>query len=127
MPAVAALLLLVLNHAGVMRNGGPQSLASNALMLPCVAIALCLASVELLSQTLGRAAGMHTAVAAALPVTAVATITLSVAAGIARTRGCDQAGGGRGADSSTRTMVRARPVEVTLGALVEHSAVQGLG
>ena len=77
LPWVAAALFISLNHASIVggessSEGGPQGLVLNCLMAPCVAIAVFLACVVLLKQSIGRAIGgvdgAHTSILAALPI-----------------------------------------------------------
>ena len=46
--------MLSLNHCAIMGRAGPQPMILTLLMLPCVTIALYLASVVLLKQTIGE-------------------------------------------------------------------------
>ena len=80
LPVVASVLLLSLNHSGFMASaGGAQPMLNTLLMLPCVAIAMLLASMVLMKQTIGRAFGAdggRVAMTAAVPCAAAATLLL---------------------------------------------------
>lgn len=75
LPCVASALLLCLNDARHMGSARPQPARCNALMFPCVGIALYLASVVLLKRLVNAQAS--TAMASAVPVAAVGLALLA--------------------------------------------------
>ena len=119
------MLLLSLNHAGLMSASGPQQAYLNGLLIPCVAITLYLASVVLLKQSVGRAFGAdgsRVAIGLALPLSMLLLLLLSLRVWIVRT-GALPVWCASGASRASRPAT-SRPrvaIELDLGALAESS------
>jgi len=77
LPCVASMLLISLNDAELMSDASPQSACSNALMFPCVGIALYLASVVLVKRLVTGGERPHDAMVGAVPLAAVGMICLA--------------------------------------------------
>lgn len=112
LPCVASALLIALNDAALMgqgtggqgtggrgaggQRGGsskPQSALLNALMFPCVTIALYFASFALLKQTVGRwdgFGGTDAAIIAAVPISAIGAVALGGVVWRVRSGGAEQ-------------------------------------
>ena len=92
LPIVASALLISLNDASLMGAAQPQAAGANAVMFPCVAVAIFLASVVLLKKMLGLVAGAsdtiaHTAITGAFPVAAVCLLAVGACVWAARDGG----------------------------------------